>query len=120
MTKKEHLEQIARICREIGDDLTHIERLVADLEAMYGIQISDCYIQGGCQIQMYAGIELLEQALSKVAVETKLTEFGNVYKTFLERNVKWFQPAHTAYTKYLEANHKGDAVIDLRDGGANE
>lgn len=119
MTEQEHLEQIARMCREIGDDLTHMKRLVADLETLYGIMICDTYIQNGCGVHVYAGIELLERALKKVAKEGKKSEFGNVKKTIQERNVEWFQLAKVEFSEYLKANHNRRAVIDLCAGGAN-
>lgn len=114
MNQKEHLKNIALLCDDIERCLFAIENNVHALDKLYGIRIADLGIQCGRNVHVYAGIELVAQALAKTPKETRRSEFGDAYHAFVHRDTEWHQLPKARTTAYLQANYDGGARYDLR------
>ena len=63
------LDVLASILDDIGKHLKAIEFEAEKLKKFYGIKIADVGVQSGNHIHLCCGIELVEMALRKVAIE---------------------------------------------------
>lgn len=121
MTQKEHLDQIAVACREIEYSIKHIKLQCEFLEQYYGIMITDASVLCGLSVHVYAGLELIEKALSKKAVESKgAFDRDNSKRKFKSRGVEWFQLSQPYGIKWREANCNSAALYDLCTGRGKE
>ena len=120
MTEKEHLERIDAMCVEIENNIKNIKLTSKYLEEYYGIMVTDASVLSGLSVHVYAGLELIEKALKKKAVENeKIFRYDNTKRKFVSHGVEWFQLAQPYGEKWLVANLYDNARYDLRAGGAN-
>lgn len=93
-------EILADILKDIGKHLKAIEFETYKLKNFYGIQVAEVGVQCGKNIHLYSGIELVEMALRKVAIE----EYGNYPKKTMHHNgIQIFQLATPSVNEYRKA-----------------
>ena len=94
------LDVLASILDDIGKHLKAIEFEAEKLKKFYGIKIADIGIQCGKSIHLGCGIELVEMALRKVAIE----DFAGYPKKTIQLNdAEIFQFAVPASKRYRKA-----------------
>lgn len=103
MTDKQCLAEIRAKIRCIESHLRDIEKESRQLEKLYGIRIVETGIQCGREIHLYAGIELVEKALDKQAVETN---DGLQKKAFRDNGTEIFQLATPSKGVYRKAEYR--------------
>lgn len=76
------LDVLASILDDIGKHLRAIEFEAEKLQKFYGVEIANVGIQCEKEIHLFSGIELVEKALHKVAID----EFGFCPKKSIHHN----------------------------------
>ena len=97
---KIQLDVLAIILDDIGKHLKAIEFEALKLKKFYGIRIADVGIQCGKSIHLGCGIELVEMALRKVAIEDPVSY---PKKAIQLNDTEIFQFAVPASNKYRKA-----------------
>lgn len=81
----------------IEKSLKHIEAIEGYLYEAYGITVCEVGTQLGCQVHLYAGIELVEEALR---MKGRIVSIHNTSKEILHNDVRIFQIAQVRTSDY--------------------